>query len=489
MTLPTSDILRPSWTCAPDRPEPPASRLLPRWLPWVLLGAGVLFKLRLLATSQGIADGDEAVEGLMARHLLLFGEHAIYPWGVRYGAGAGLEVQLAAILFKWLGDSSFTLKSTGLIFWLGCLYLLVSASASRYGAWTSALAGMLYAAAPQSAQWSFKVAGGHQVAVLLSLLLFFTWARKWSANWIVLLAPLAAIAHPIALPFAAGFASASIASAESPARWRLFALLVLSSALCALLLWPREQSVHDPAAFAPLQILRAFPSLLLALESPNLNSAAAPAGFALAAALPWLGASLGAALWCARRERALAFLFLCAATTAFLVKPGELAPRHLLLLWPLGALAIARLLSTLGARWQALLGALLVISGLSVQLLESRSPAFFGPGPQRFGVDRENVRGLVRELESHGVREVCSADPMLQWNLMFESHESVIARSRNPLDRRPDFAHQVDEARAAGLPVAMVVPAPHGPSDTLRRYQIIFSPEARQLDAVCPASH
>ncbi len=129
-----------------------------------------------------------------------------------------------------------------------------------------------------------------------------------------------------------------------------------------------------------------------------------------------------------------------------------------------------------------------MISGLSVQLLETRAPAFFGPGPQRFGVDRENVRALVRELESHGVRFACSLDPMLQWNLMFESRESVIARSHNPLDRRPEFARKVDEARAGGLPVALIVPAPHGPADILRRYQIVFSPEARQLDAACPGA-
>ncbi len=269
MTPPTRAIPGLMWSAHRRIAGPALERPLSRWLPWLLLAVGVALKLRLLTTSQGIADGDEAVEGLMARHLLLFGERAVYPWGVRYGAGVGLEVQLAAILFNWLGDSSFTLKLSGLILWLACLYLLVSAAASRYGPWTAALAGMLYAAAPQGAQWSLKLAGGHQVAVLLSLLLLFLWARRLSANWVSLLAPLAAISHPIAAPFAAGFAAATIASAEKPARWRLCVLLALSSAACALLLWPREQSVHDPAAFAPLQILRAVPSLLLALSRPT----------------------------------------------------------------------------------------------------------------------------------------------------------------------------------------------------------------------------
>jgi hypothetical protein len=40
---------------------------------------GVFLKLQLLATSQSLADGDEAVEGVMALHILNDGEHPIYP--------------------------------------------------------------------------------------------------------------------------------------------------------------------------------------------------------------------------------------------------------------------------------------------------------------------------------------------------------------------------------------------------------------------------
>ena len=88
-----------------------------RWVLPLVFVLAVGLKIVLLFTSQSMADGDEAVAGLMGIHVLEGKGHPLYPWGVRYGAGAGLEAHLAAAFFALAGVSSIVLKSVGLLWW------------------------------------------------------------------------------------------------------------------------------------------------------------------------------------------------------------------------------------------------------------------------------------------------------------------------------------------------------------------------------------
>lgn len=74
----------------------------------VLLALSLGLKIALLMTSQSMADGDESVEGIMAMHLVEEGTFQVYPYGVNYGAGAGVEVLIAALTFKLFGVSDVT---------------------------------------------------------------------------------------------------------------------------------------------------------------------------------------------------------------------------------------------------------------------------------------------------------------------------------------------------------------------------------------------
>lgn len=89
-----------------------------------VLAVAIAARIALLLTSQSMPDGDEAVEGIMALHVLEYGIHPVYPYGVHYGAGAGVEVHLAALLFLLFGSSEFILKLVALSIWLiACLLL------------------------------------------------------------------------------------------------------------------------------------------------------------------------------------------------------------------------------------------------------------------------------------------------------------------------------------------------------------------------------
>src|SRR6185503_14095117 len=232
-----------------------------RWLSIGVITVAVALKLALLFTSQSMADGDEAVEGLMAIHVLRGAEHPIYPYGIRYGAGAGMEAHLAALAFMAVGVSSPALKSVGLLFW--CLDLvLVGAIAKRLGGAPVALAAMaLFASSPAAAQWSLKVSGGHQVAVTLCLLTILLIELGVRAAAIVPLLPLAAFAHPIALPFA-GMAAAYLI-VRRPRRLETAAVLVASTIAVVALLYPTlapQEETWNPVSrsLQPLASARAL---------------------------------------------------------------------------------------------------------------------------------------------------------------------------------------------------------------------------------------
>jgi len=86
------------------------------WLLAVIVGgvlAGVVLRVVLLRGPTGVLDSDEAVVGLMARHILHQHEVATFYWGQNYG-GSFTAMVMAAV-FAVFGDSTGALKSVPLI--------------------------------------------------------------------------------------------------------------------------------------------------------------------------------------------------------------------------------------------------------------------------------------------------------------------------------------------------------------------------------------
>jgi hypothetical protein len=75
------------------------------WGIWILVGA-LLLKIALLLTSQSGADGDEAVVGVMAKHMLEGKEFPLVFYGQHYGGGATVEAALAANFQPWMKRGS-----------------------------------------------------------------------------------------------------------------------------------------------------------------------------------------------------------------------------------------------------------------------------------------------------------------------------------------------------------------------------------------------
>src|SRR5881227_1292133 len=88
-----------------------------------LLGAVAAARFAILFASQTHVHSDEAIIGLMGKHILEGRHFPFYMYGQPYNAGAAWEAYLAAIAFALFGVSVIPLKSCILVLSLLCLVL------------------------------------------------------------------------------------------------------------------------------------------------------------------------------------------------------------------------------------------------------------------------------------------------------------------------------------------------------------------------------
>ncbi len=168
-----------------------------------VLLAALALRLYLLAGPQTELEGDEAIVGLMARHILQ-GERPVFYYMQPYMGS--LEAYMAAGMFALLGSSTFALKLVPLIAAL-LFTALIFATGYRLGGLASAvLSGLLVAIPPAFlALWSLKARGGYiEIMVFGQLMILLTMriAKRgtvllWEAGLLGLLAGLALWTNPL----------------------------------------------------------------------------------------------------------------------------------------------------------------------------------------------------------------------------------------------------------------------------------------------------
>src|SRR3954463_5400283 len=125
------------------------------WLSFaVIAGAAVLARLPFLLRADRFFDADEAVEGLMARHVFL-GEHPLFLWGQRYKGVP--EVYVSAIALHIWPASIVALKAVtlGCFAIYACLnFRLLSRLFSQRIAWIAT--GFLIAGPPSLVFWTLS---------------------------------------------------------------------------------------------------------------------------------------------------------------------------------------------------------------------------------------------------------------------------------------------------------------------------------------------
>lgn len=141
----------------------------------------------ILATSQSHVDGDEAVIGMMARHIVDRGERPIFLYGQAYGGGCAIEAYLATIPFALFGASSIPLKLVALAISLATLIVTYLFCISFWDKRMALVTASILAVASPLVEWHTKMRGGYAAMMLLSVValwVFMAISRKDTARGI-----------------------------------------------------------------------------------------------------------------------------------------------------------------------------------------------------------------------------------------------------------------------------------------------------------------
>jgi hypothetical protein len=139
----------------------------------------------ILLRSQTHVHSDEAIIGLMGKHILEGRYFPFYMYGQAYNAGAAWEAYLAAIAFAIFGVSVISLKSCIVGLSLLGLVLFYWMCCSLYDRDTALVASIVFVLTPSLLKWHYQVRGysWYFLSIPLLTILFLraqsTPARKW----------------------------------------------------------------------------------------------------------------------------------------------------------------------------------------------------------------------------------------------------------------------------------------------------------------------
>jgi hypothetical protein len=142
-------------------------------------------RFAILLTSQTHVHSDEAIIGLMGKHILEGRYFPFYMYGQPYNAGAAWEAYLAAISFALFGVSVVTLKGCIVVLSLVGLFLFYQMCLALYEQRTAVLATIVFAITPSLLKWHFQVRGYSWYFLSIPLLTFLflsiesTPNRRW----------------------------------------------------------------------------------------------------------------------------------------------------------------------------------------------------------------------------------------------------------------------------------------------------------------------
>src|ERR1051326_8236618 len=128
----------------------------------LFVGLLVLFaaaRFAILLTSQTHVHSDEAIIGLMGKHILEGRHFPFYMYGQPYNAGAAWEAYLAAVAFAVFGVGVVPLKGSIVVLSLLCLFLFYRMGRALYDQRTAVLATIAFALTPSLLKWHFQVRG------------------------------------------------------------------------------------------------------------------------------------------------------------------------------------------------------------------------------------------------------------------------------------------------------------------------------------------
>lgn len=415
---------------------------------------GIAFRVWMLTSPIGLLDSDEAVVGLMARHMLE-GEFPIFFWGQPYGGPH--EALLAAGVFSVTGSSVVALKLVPAVLSAVAAVLTWRIGRRTVGDTAAAIGASLMWVWPMAfVWWSIKAVGFYQVALVCGLgvvLLALRLRERDSVVDVLVLGLLAGTGWWATAQSVYLILPAVVWLVVSRPRVVKLAPVALAGALVAAGPWLVHNArndwvgLHAPAISVPgngyVDHLRLFFTEAL----PRALGLRLPDGW-----LPPVGGQIAYAIllalfvWVAFRARGnTRLLVLIAVAYPFLFALSPFSwyvehPRYLLLLTPVPALLLGRGLAKVPAA--AAVAAFATILGLTVFALVvvDRDARLIPPAPEvRSPLP---VTPVVEHMEEEGV-EAAWATYWLAYRLTFESGEDVIVTPYSGAVRNSDYADYV----------------------------------------------
>lgn len=446
----------------------------------ILVAVASVSRLPQLTSPHLLLDGDEAILGLMARHLADGREVPIFFYGQAYGLSF-FEAAAGAAAFRLTGFGDVQLKLAMLAIWLVGVIAMFVALARVLGPRRSFWATLLFVLLPAWAVWSMKARGGYLTAFSATALLWCVLGRLRERPrtffWFLAgcLTALIFLAQRLWLP---GVLPIVVWLLGSQRRVRFGLSYAAGVAAVIVLILGLSDIAGASLIEAPrgrnADLLGSLPGYLAQIHTHltgfyYLWTTLVPGP--LTALVAWLWSALLAAALVVQAWRLASRHFLaishvlCVSVLSTLVATWVLVsapePRFLL---PLGAPLVAwvaveaaALAPRLGVPdWAraATLGSVIAVGVLSQ--VEFHGYAYLWNRPDDGVNEKARLQRAIDYLQGHAVRRVFSTNGLLQWQLMFYSGEAIVARYTSGSDRYPRYVAEVDRALEAGEPVAVV---------------------------------
>jgi len=151
-----------------------------RHLPFLLILAGTaIVRFVILFVSQTHVTSDEAIIGLMAKHILEGRAFPFYFYGISYNASCAWEAYLAVVPFAIAGVGVVALKIPTVLLSLACLALFYMMTTRLYSIRVATLASLIFALWPGLLRWHFQPRGyAFYFLFIPALIIFFLIIEK-----------------------------------------------------------------------------------------------------------------------------------------------------------------------------------------------------------------------------------------------------------------------------------------------------------------------
>ena len=423
-----------------------------------------LTRLPYLRSPLHLLDNDEAVVGIMARHMAAGTELPLFFAGQGYGL-AIFETAPLALSFALFGESTEVVALTMLaLFLVGVVaYGRALGNVAGHTIWGRVLAVGL-ALLPGWIVWSLKARGIYVSGFMLSGLALALLTKPDLSRRELLgagaLLGLVGLVQPLWLSVGVPF----LLLARRPARELVMAgltsvvvwLLPVAFGPSAEAFWqprPFEGFVLERLRFLPQVLLRAFSGREVPHE-PGVGATLV----GIAAALGFFSLIGMLAVEAVRRRSRVALVVASAmcASILHIVLLRVWVPRYFLPCTVLAGVAVA---AWLRAREVQFLGrargaSMAVLGTLALIALRVGTP----PADSRLAevAAEDDLHTLITGLEADGVRGVYAQTSDIQWQILFYGGERIPTRGASMQDRYPRFPEAVAAARRAGEPTAYV---------------------------------